>query len=54
MVTLIICASVLVHGLMATPLTKLYGRSPGDYEEEFMVRERTSEKTPAWCEISVE
>jgi hypothetical protein len=26
----IICASVLVHGVSATPLTKLYGRLPGD------------------------
>jgi NhaP-type Na+/H+ or K+/H+ antiporter len=29
-VSLIICASVLVHGVSATPLTKLYGRLPGD------------------------
>jgi sodium/hydrogen antiporter len=28
--SLIICASVLVHGVSATPLTKLYGRLPGD------------------------
>lgn len=28
--SLIICASVLVHGVTATPLTKLYGRLPGD------------------------
>jgi NhaP-type Na+/H+ or K+/H+ antiporter len=27
-VSLIICASVLVHGLTDTPLTKLYGRFP--------------------------
>jgi sodium/hydrogen antiporter len=26
--SLIICASVVVHGLTATPLTKLYGRLP--------------------------
>jgi sodium/hydrogen antiporter len=26
--SLIICASVLVHGVSATPLTKLYGRLP--------------------------
>jgi sodium/hydrogen antiporter len=28
--SLIICASVLVHGVSATPLTKLYGRLPAD------------------------
>jgi sodium/hydrogen antiporter len=28
--SLVICASVLVHGVSATPLTKLYGRLPGD------------------------
>ena len=28
--SLIICASVLVHGVSATPLTKLYGRLPED------------------------
>jgi sodium/hydrogen antiporter len=28
--SLIICASVLVHGVSATPLTKLYVRLPGD------------------------
>jgi sodium/hydrogen antiporter len=28
--SLIICSSVLVHGVSATPLTKLYGRLPGD------------------------
>jgi sodium/hydrogen antiporter len=28
--SLIICASVLVHGVSATPLTKFYGRLPGD------------------------
>jgi sodium/hydrogen antiporter len=28
--SLIICASVLVHGVSATPLTKLYGRLPSD------------------------
>ncbi len=28
--SLIICASVVVHGVTATPLTKLYGRLPGD------------------------
>jgi NhaP-type Na+/H+ or K+/H+ antiporter len=28
--SLIICASVLVHGVSATPLTKLYGRLPRD------------------------
>jgi NhaP-type Na+/H+ or K+/H+ antiporter len=27
--SLIICSSVLVHGVSATPLTKLYGRLPG-------------------------
>src|ERR687893_63393 len=27
--SLVICASVLVHGVSATPLTKLYGRLPG-------------------------
>ena len=26
--SLVICASVLVHGITATPLTKLYGRLP--------------------------
>ena len=26
--SLVICASVLVHGVSATPLTKLYGRLP--------------------------
>jgi len=26
----VICASVLVHGVTATPLTKLYGRLPAD------------------------
>ena len=26
--SLVICASVLVHGVTATPLTKLYGRLP--------------------------
>jgi sodium/hydrogen antiporter len=28
--SLIICASVVIHGVSATPLTKLYGRLPGD------------------------
>ena len=28
--SLVICASVLVHGVGATPLTKLYGRLPTD------------------------
>src|SRR5919107_516841 len=28
--SLVICASVLVHGVSATPLTKLYGRLPSD------------------------
>ena len=28
--SLVICASVLVHGVTATPLTKLYGRLPAD------------------------
>ena len=28
--SLIICASVFVHGVSATPLTKLYGRLPSD------------------------
>ena len=26
--SLVICASVLVHGITATPLTKFYGRLP--------------------------
>jgi len=26
--SLVICASVLVHGITATPLTRLYGRLP--------------------------
>jgi sodium/hydrogen antiporter len=28
--SLVICASLLVHGISATPLTKLYGRLLGD------------------------
>jgi len=28
--SLVICASVVIHGVTATPLTKLYGRLPGD------------------------
>jgi NhaP-type Na+/H+ or K+/H+ antiporter len=28
--SLVICASVVVHGVSATPLTKLYGRLPAD------------------------
>jgi NhaP-type Na+/H+ or K+/H+ antiporter len=28
--SLVICASVLVHGVSATPLTKLYGRLPAE------------------------
>jgi hypothetical protein len=28
--SLVICASVVVHGVTATPLTKVYGRLPAD------------------------
>ena len=39
--SLIICASVVVHGVTATPLTKLYGRSPRGQ----LMRLRISENT---------
>jgi len=46
--SLVICASVLVHGISATPLTKLYGRLRQESEERYSQRVmRTSEQAPS-------